>query len=131
MTEHSAREDSFDRSSKRQVPFQTMSGLKLKRVDGRREDELPGKTKGSLCVDASVLLQNTGQFAKFGIAADTNACSRNRSPRRSIGCQPPRRGHRAPSGHPGPRGGWDSDGTWTGRIQRTSGPAAVTALRTQ
>jgi len=65
----------YDRSSRRDVPFETMSGVPLEPVYGPEDAELPGQwpyTRGPYASMYRSRLWTMRQFAGFGTAADTN-----------------------------------------------------------
>jgi methylmalonyl-CoA mutase N-terminal domain/subunit len=65
----------YDRSSPRDVPFETMSGVPLDPVYGPEDAELPGQwpyTRGPHASMYRSRLWTMRQFAGFGTAADTN-----------------------------------------------------------
>jgi methylmalonyl-CoA mutase N-terminal domain/subunit len=65
----------YDRSSRRDVPFETMSGVPLEPVYGPEGAELPGQwpyTRGPYASMYRSRLWTMRQFAGFGTAADTN-----------------------------------------------------------
>ena len=75
MADRAAWQDSFDRSPKRPVPFETMSGVPLEPVYGPDGAELPGQfpyTRGPYASMYRSRLWTMRQFAGFGTAADTN-----------------------------------------------------------
>ncbi len=68
-------EEEYERSSLRDVPFETMSGVPLAPVYGAPEAELPGQwpyTRGPHASMYRSRLWTMRQFAGFGTAADTN-----------------------------------------------------------
>src|SRR5487761_2178344 len=75
MADRAAWQDSFDRSPKRPVPFETMSGVPLEPVYGPDTAELPGQypyTRGPYASMYRSRLWTIRQFAGFGTAEDTN-----------------------------------------------------------
>jgi methylmalonyl-CoA mutase N-terminal domain/subunit len=69
-------QDAFDRSPRRDVPFETMSGIPLQPVYGPDGAELPGQwpyTRGPYASMYRSRLWTMRQFAGFGTASDTNA----------------------------------------------------------
>src|ERR687897_1310922 len=66
----------FDASRRRDVPFETMSGVPVEPVYGPDDGELPGQwpyTRGPYASMYRSKLWTMRQFAGFGTAEDTNA----------------------------------------------------------
>src|SRR5271154_5778522 len=75
MVERAIWQDAYDRSSKRQATFETMSGVPLEPVYGPEGAELPGQwpyTRGPYASMYRSRLWTMRQFAGFGTAQDTN-----------------------------------------------------------
>ncbi|MDY7100367.1 MAG: methylmalonyl-CoA mutase family protein [Actinomycetota bacterium] len=72
---HRDWQDAYDRAPKRDVPFETMSGVPLDAVYGPDDGELPGEHPYTRGVHASMYrskLWTMRMFAGFGTAVDTN-----------------------------------------------------------
>ena len=75
MAEHERWHQEYDRSPRRDVPFETMSGCPLEPVYGPPGAELPGQfpyTRGPYASMYRSRLWTMRQFAGFGTATDTN-----------------------------------------------------------
>ena len=75
MADRAKWQDDFDRSPKRAVPFETMSGVPLQPVYAPEGAELPGQfpyTRGPYASMYRSRLWTMRQFAGFGTAEDTN-----------------------------------------------------------
>jgi methylmalonyl-CoA mutase N-terminal domain/subunit len=75
MADRAAWQEAFDRSPRRPVPFETMSGVPLAPVYGAEGAELPGQfpyTRGPYASMYRSRLWTMRQFAGFGTAHDTN-----------------------------------------------------------
>jgi methylmalonyl-CoA mutase N-terminal domain/subunit len=75
MADRRQWEEEYERSSLRDVPFETMSGVPLAPVYGPPDAELPGQwpyTRGPHASMYRSRLWTMRQFAGFGTAADTN-----------------------------------------------------------